>query len=105
MYIFFILFIFKLNIKCTIRELLKQSGFNYKYVIVLCLRRKVCVCVFDLIKVGDDVIEEAETLHVLMDGHFVLVKVGEARQRSKEDADPLIRLSVQLLHTHTHTYS
>lgn len=59
----------------------------------------------DLIKVGDDVVEEAETLNVLMNDLFLLIEVGETRQTGEEDADSLVRLRVQLLKTHTHTHS
>lgn len=57
----------------------------------------------DLIKVGDDVVEEAETLNVLMKDLFLLIEVGETRQTGEEDADSLVRLRVQLLQTHIHT--
>lgn len=61
----------------------------------------VCVCVYDLIEVGDDVVEEAETLDGLMNELLLLVEVGETRQRGEENADSLVRLRVQLLKTHT----
>lgn len=51
----------------------------------------------DLIKVCDDVIEEAETFKVLISSLFLLIVVGEPWQRGEEDADPFIRLRVQLL--------
>lgn len=51
----------------------------------------------DLIKVCDDVIEEAETFKVLISSLFLLIVVGESWQRGEEDADPFIRLRVQLL--------
>lgn len=62
----------------------------------------MCVCVCDLIEVGDDAVEEAET-HVLINKLLLLVEVGETRQRSEEDADSPVRLGVELLKTHTHT--
>lgn len=58
--------------------------------------------VYDLIKVTDDAVKEAETLDLLMNEFFLLVEVRKARQRSKEDADVRVRLRVQLL-THTNT--
>lgn len=49
-------------------------------------------------------VEEAETLHMLVDNFFLLVEGGETCQRGEEDADPVIGLSVQLLDLHTHAH-
>lgn len=53
----------------------------------------MCVCViYDLIKVADDVVKEAETLNMLMKDLLFLVEVGESGQRGKQHAHSLIRL-------------
>lgn len=83
----------------------------------MCVFLCVCVCVWDLIKVCDDVIEEAETSKVLVSSLFLLVVFGEPWQRGEEDTDPLVRLRVEFLwcpdtntmstpaHAHTHTHT
>lgn len=68
-----------------------------------CVRECLQAC--DLIKVGDDVVEETETLHMLVNDLLLLVEGGEAGQRGEEDADTVVGLSVQLLQIHTHTRS
>ena len=66
---------------------------------------RACVCVCDLIEVGDDVVEEAETLDGLMNELLLLIEGGETWQRGEEDANSLVGLWVQLLWTHTHTHT
>lgn len=51
----------------------------------------------DLVKVADDVVEEPQTLDVLMDQFLLLVEVRELGQRGEQNPDPLVRLGVQLL--------
>lgn len=56
------------------------------------------------VKVGDDLIEEAQTFDSSVVDTFFCVEVGEVWDGGKHDSDLIIRLAVQLLQrksTHT----
>lgn len=49
------------------------------------------------IKVGDDLVEEAQTLNAAVVDALLRVEVGEVGQGGKHDSDLIVRLAVQLL--------